>query len=106
MIKMMNAEERFAEIVAVYEEDTAVTPAKMFGATGLKVNGKVFALLVKGELVVKLPKEQVDTLVAGGLGINFDPGHGRLMKEWLTVPQIFQDDWPELASEAYRFLTQ
>lgn len=35
----------------------------MFGSTGLKVGGKVFAILVKGKLVVKLPKERVDALV-------------------------------------------
>ncbi len=102
----MNAEERFAEIAAGYAADGAVTSGRMFGSPGLKVKGKVFALLVKEELVVKLPKDRVDALVAGGLGANFDPGHGRLMKEWLAVPATFQDDWPGLASEAYHFLGQ
>lgn len=35
----------------------------MFGSSGLKVESKVFAMLVKGELVVKLPKHRVDQLV-------------------------------------------
>lgn len=57
----------------------------MFGSSGLKINGKVFAMLVKGDLVVKLPRESVDELIAGGSGVAFDPGHGRVMKEWVRV---------------------
>jgi TfoX/Sxy family transcriptional regulator of competence genes len=48
----------------------------MFGSSGLKVGGKVFAMSVKNELVVKLPRERVDELVAAGAGSRFDPGHG------------------------------
>jgi hypothetical protein len=47
----------------------------------LSVNGKIFAMLVKGKLVVKLPKQGVDELVAARAGTYFDPGHGRLMKQ-------------------------
>jgi TfoX/Sxy family transcriptional regulator of competence genes len=57
----------------------------MFGSPVLKVGGKVFAMLVKGRLVVKLPKERVERLVASGTGKPFDPGHGRPSKEWVAV---------------------
>ena len=60
-------------------------PQRAFGATSLKTNGKIFAMLVNGRLVVKLDRKRVDSLVASGDGTNFDPGHGRLMKEWLDV---------------------
>jgi len=30
-------------------------------------------------------KDRVDELVSGGNGEYFDPGHGRLMKEWVTI---------------------
>jgi hypothetical protein len=33
---------------------------------------------------VKLPRERVDELVEAGAGHRFDPGHGRLMKEWVA----------------------
>jgi hypothetical protein len=39
-------------------------------------------MLVKGRFVAKLPRGRVDELVSGGSGEYFDPGHGRLMKEW------------------------
>jgi hypothetical protein len=40
---------------------------------------------VKDELVVKLPRERVDELVESGKGKRFDPGSGRLMKEWASL---------------------
>lgn len=78
----------------------------MFGSSGLKVGGKVFAMLVKGNLVVKLPKERVDALVASGKGEHFDPGHGRLMKEWVTVGSGAEAAWVALAREAKGFVKQ
>ena len=47
----------------------------MFSSSNvLSVNGKIFAMLVRGKLVVKLPKQRVDGLVAGRAGTYFDPG--------------------------------
>jgi TfoX/Sxy family transcriptional regulator of competence genes len=76
----------------------------MFGSSGLKVGTKVFAMLVKGELVVKLPKHRVAQLVASGDGAPFDPGHGRLMKEWVTSPLRNFGGWEQLADEALQFV--
>jgi hypothetical protein len=48
---------------------SGVTAGTVFGRSqGLRVSGKVFAMLVKGELVVKLPKERVADLTASGGG--------------------------------------
>ena len=46
----------------------AVGPQRAFGSTSLKTNGKIFAMLVKGRLVVKLDRKRVDELVAAGRG--------------------------------------
>ena len=67
------------------------------------MNGKLFAMLVRGSLVVKLPKARVDALVGEGRGTPFDPGHGRRMKEWVTVAPGAAD-WVDLAREACRFV--
>ena len=76
----------------------------MFSSSNvLSVNGKIFAMLVRGKLVVKLPKPRVDELVAARAGTYFDPGHGRLMKQWISIP-AGRRDWVELAKEAHRFL--
>jgi hypothetical protein len=104
-------EKRFADIVSTLGRKPGVTsPAapgarKSFGASGLKVNNKVFAMVSsKGEFVVKLPRERVDALVASGDGTRFDPGHGRLMKEWLAVSPKSKLDWLALAKEALAFV--
>jgi TfoX/Sxy family transcriptional regulator of competence genes len=67
------------------EKDATIEQGRMMNATGLKAGGKFFAMVVKGELVVKLPRDRVDALVASGKARRFDPGHGRLMKEWATL---------------------
>lgn len=45
----------FAPIASELLKDSAISEGRMFGASGLKVGGKVCAMLVRGRLVVKLP---------------------------------------------------
>jgi hypothetical protein len=100
-----SAEQRFAQLAAGVLTQPDVEEGTGFGsAPGLRVNRKIFAMLVKGELVVKLPKDRVDELVGSGAGSQFDPGHGRLMKEWASVPPDSTEDWERLAGEALRFV--
>lgn len=47
----------------------------------------------------------MDGLVSAGKGKRFDPGHGRLMKEWAAF-QSGESEWAELAREAYQFVKQ
>ena len=68
-----------------------------FGSNALKVGGKLFALDSGGDLVLKLPRARVDELVAAGAGKQFDPGHGRLMKEWIRFYE-----WPRNAAALAR----
>ena len=105
-------EEHFATIVEEFLSNPDVTPPsdgpqakKRFGSSGLKIQNKIFAMLVKGKLVVKLPKPRVDALVASGDGERFDPRHdGRLMKEWLSVEPTSEEKWLPLAREAMEFV--
>ena len=101
----MEAHQRFDQLAAVFLADPAVEQGTGFGAApGLRIGGKIFAMLVKGELVVKLPRDRVDELIAAGDCARFDPGHGRLMKEWASVPPGSAEDWERLAGEALRFV--
>lgn len=79
-------------------------PKRAFGATSLKTNGKIFAMLVKGRLVVKLPADRVEALVADGTGERFDPGHGRIQREWLAVQGDSAPQWLRLATESETFV--
>jgi hypothetical protein len=95
---------RFAPVVAAFAGDRRVVRRRMFSSDNvLSVDGKIFAMLVRGQLVTKLPKERADELVGRGHGERFDPGHGRLMKEWVAV-RVGNVNWVELAKEAYRFV--
>lgn len=81
-------------------------PRRAFGATSLKTDGKIFAMLVKGRLVVKLPAERVSDLVEAEVGERFDPGHGRIQKEWLSVAGDDIDVWRTLATESEAFVAK
>jgi hypothetical protein len=69
----------------------------------LKTKRKMFAMLNKGNYVVKLPKERVSELLNSGEGQPYDPGNGRIMKEWVIIPIEYSDKWIEFASEAKEF---
>ena len=82
-----------------------VTAGTGFGPNpGLRIGGSIFAMLVRGELVVKLPRERVDELVADGTATRFDGGKGRPMKEWASVPSGASARWPGLVEEARTFV--
>jgi hypothetical protein len=101
----VDVEQQFERLATRFLTDPIVSEGTGFGSNpGLRVGGKIFAMLIKGELVLKLPKERVDQLVASGTGSRFDPGHGRLMKEWVTVPARRGRLWDRLADEALQFV--
>jgi hypothetical protein len=82
-------------------DDPSLARGKGFGSKGLKVARKLFAFLSsKGSLVLKLSADRVDALVAAGKGAYFDPGHGRLMKEWVAVEVRHKAQWLRLTREA------
>jgi hypothetical protein len=98
----------FAAIAAAFSEDRKVTREKGWGSANLvlKWNKKIFAMLVGGDLVAKLPRTRVDELVRRREGRRFDPrGDGRLMKEWVVVADG-RAPWVDLAREAYRFVKE
>jgi predicted HAD superfamily Cof-like phosphohydrolase len=97
------AEADFARVTRAFADDLKVTFGRLFASDGLKVDDKIFAMLVRGNLVAKLPRARVDALVAARQGERFDPGHGRLMKEWVVVAPG-AGDWLALAREARAFV--
>lgn len=101
-------EERYARIVEALVNNPDVTRSsdlprsQRFGSSELRVKNRIFAILVKGKLVVKLPKPRVDALIAAGEGERFDPGHGRLVKEWVSITSS-KLEWLPLAQEAMEY---
>jgi TfoX N-terminal domain len=74
-----------------------------FGSNpGLCVGGKIFAMVVDGELVVKLPADRCAELAAGDGASPFQIGK-RQMREWVSVAPGTHD-WAALAREALAFV--
>jgi hypothetical protein len=91
----------FAPVVAAFARRRDVELAPMFASSGLRTNGKFFAIGVSGELVLKLPAPRVRELLAQKLGRAFRRGeHGPAMKEWIRIPSE-AGDWLALSREAY-----
>ena len=106
-----SVEAAYAKIVRALSSSAGVTTGtkgrKGFGSSALRSKDKIFAMVSsKGAFVVKLPKQRVDELVAAGAGRRFDPGHGRIMKEWIELDSVSQDFWLGLAKEARSFVSK
>lgn len=100
------ARERFDDLCFdLVGTDTVTAPpgGSGFGRTALRSDGKIFAMLVRGKLVVKLPAGRVDDLVGAGDGVRFDANKGTPMKEWFALDPASDRAWLPLAKEALEF---
>lgn len=97
---------RYADLVDDLIGLPGITPPRGgggFGRSALRWQGKIFAMFVRGRLVVKLPAERVDEFVAAGEGVHFDANKGTPMREWLSLDPGSGQQWLPLAREALDF---
>ena len=102
-------EDRFEDLVDELVGTAGVTPPRGgggFGRSALRFQGKIFAMLVRGRLVLKVPAARVDALVADGDGVRFDANKGTPMKEWLSLDPGSELAWVPLARAALDFAGQ
>ena len=92
----------FAQVIEELGNEPGVVERTGFGKMpGLRVEGRIFAMLVEDELVVKLPAARCSELVEDGAA-PFVIGR-RQMREWVSVGRG-ASDWPGLAREALLFV--
>lgn len=106
-VSAVDAEQHFAEVVDDLLAEPGVTPpgaGRGFGRSALRVDGRIFAMLVRGSFVVKLPRARVAELIDSGAGVPFDANKGAPMKEWLALDSAASEDWTSLAREALAFV--
>lgn len=98
----MSADDAYREVAA--RLGIAPKAGGGFGAGALTAEGRIFAMLNDGRLVVKLPAARCNELVEAGAGTLFDGGKGRPMREWLAVDRVDLASWTTLCTEALAFV--
>ena len=99
-------EDRYEDLVDELVGAEGVTPPRGgsgFGRSALRFQSKIFAMFVRGRLVVKLPADRVEELIAAGEGVGFDANKGTPMREWLSLDPDSARPWLALATEALDF---
>jgi hypothetical protein len=86
-------------------ERPGVSRWTMMGLPCLRVDGAFFAACDRrtGHLLVKLPQERVEDLVAAGRAEPFAPA-GRRFRQWAAIPHAQGRDWPALLDDALAFM--
>ncbi len=98
--------ERFEDLADELTGTDGVTPPRGgsgFGRSALRYQGKIFAMYVRGALVLKLPADRVEALVRAGEGVHFDANKCTPMREWLSLDPRSALPWLPLATEALDF---
>jgi hypothetical protein len=96
----VSPDELYRTLAQRYGVDLHAPRGRGFGSNALKVDGKIFASLSHGRLLVKLPVERVKALIDAKLGEPFSTGLGRVKKEWVTVAPSSVEEWVRLSEEA------
>ncbi len=100
------AEQRYEDLIDGLVGTAGVTPPQGgsgFGRSAVRFQKKIFVMLVRGRLVLKLPVGRVDALIAAGEGVRFDANKGTPMKEWFSLDPESELPWLPLAREALDF---
>jgi TfoX/Sxy family transcriptional regulator of competence genes len=98
--------DRFEELLGEFSDTDGVTlphGGSGFGRSALRYQGKIFAMFVRGDLVVKLSEQRVDELVEAGHGERFTANKGTPMREWFAAAPDCPLPWSQLATDALTF---
>ncbi len=90
----------YASVKAHFHDVAGVDVNEGRGAQGLKVGNKMFAMFFKGDLLLTLPPERVQTLISTGRGLPYDPGTGKVMANRVVIPVAKKRSWIRLCEEA------
>ena len=84
--------------------DPAIARSTMMGLPCLRLDGAFFASLDKrsGDLLVKMPADEVSARVERGEGRAFAPA-GRVFREWLAIDSDSEEEWRKAMAAAREF---
>ena len=86
-------------------KDPRIEEGTIMGGRCARVSGEFLALVdfKNSGLVVKLPRERVDALIAQGKGQAFAPA-GKVFREWIAIPRRDRRRWRALLCEGIAFV--
>ena len=102
MTEVQGLWERLSEELVA--SDQAISRSTMMGLPCLRLHGAFFASLDKrsGDLLVKLPAEEVSARVGRGEGRSFAPA-GRAFREWLAIDPGSEVVWRTALADALEY---
>lgn len=83
-------------------EDPRISLKRAFSSPGLRLDDTIFAMEVRGELVVKLAAGRCEELASDGAARPFTSG-GRELREWVVIGPEREFEWDALADEALAY---
>lgn len=101
------AQQRLETLADDFLARPGVDWGRMFGTIGLRVRGKVFAVVVHtGGLMVKIPERRADERIAAG-EVTRMVMRDREMREWVVASSDAPDAvWTSLLDEAFAYLDE
>jgi TfoX/Sxy family transcriptional regulator of competence genes len=102
----MTPDDAWTELTDSWLGRPAIELKRMMSSPGLTVNGSIFAMLTRGELVVKLPAERATAMFEAGTGEPFQPMATRApMKQWVVLQGLPDPQaWQHVAEDAHDYV--
>lgn len=101
--------ELFEAIAAEYVHRPGVRFGRMMASPGLRIDGRIFAMLTRDALVVKVPAARAAELVESGAATAFEPRPGRRMREWVVLSAVGaapdSAGWRAATAEAFDYVS-
>lgn len=97
------ADDLFWDCAAELYQVPGVAESTMFGFRCVRVDEQFVAMPADESLWVKLPADQVEELIAIGVGEPCAP-NGRRFREWVGVRSLDRDMWMDLLRDSIDFV--
>jgi TfoX/Sxy family transcriptional regulator of competence genes len=98
-----DGDDQFREICErLLASDPKIELKHAFSSPGLRYEDKIFAMHVRGDLVVKLAEGRCGELASDGAAKPFRMGN-RTMREWVVIGPEREFEWDALADEALAY---
>jgi hypothetical protein len=99
----LTPKERYLAIADELHYNPEISQSRKSLSSGLRIKSKIFAMLSKGQIVVKLPQTRVDELIERGEGERYESG-GHPLREWVLIKPTTEEGWMGLVQEAQAFV--